>query len=136
MERSQLLAVLPCATICMSHRRWIFRWRLTSFCRTLVLVVVLCAHQSNSFLVMQVKNTNHARKNDAFKEALRDPLAPCVILVREAREDHAGMTARNLLNFGLARLRLVDSAACDHRTGNAVGYASGAGKLCPNTRRV
>jgi len=62
--------------------------------------------QSDKFL--QVKNTNHARKADAFRDALCDPLSPSIIIVREPREDHVGMVARNLLNFGLGRLRLVD----------------------------
>jgi len=36
-------------------------------------------------------NTNHAKKTDAIRESLRDPLVPCVILVRVSREDHVGM---------------------------------------------
>lgn len=38
------------------------------------------------------------------------------------------MTARSIFNFGHGRLRLVD-ARCEHCTGNAVGYASGAGEV-------
>lgn len=38
------------------------------------------------------------------------------------------MVARNILNFGIGRLRLVDPG-CDHRTGNTMGYASGAGDV-------
>jgi hypothetical protein len=55
-----------------------------------------------------IENTNHAKKAHAFADALNDPMAPSVILVRESREDYLGMVARNLLNFGIARLRLVD----------------------------
>lgn len=43
-------------------------------------------------------------------------------------QDHVGMVARNILNFGIGRLRLVDPG-CNHRTGNAMGYASGAGDV-------
>jgi hypothetical protein len=80
-----------------------------------LLVFALCVDQSTTWstCTMQVgrrfiENTNHAKKAHAFADALRDPMAPSVILVRESREDYLGMVARNLLNFGIARLRLVD----------------------------
>ena len=79
-------------------------------------------------IAMQLKNTNHLRKVDAMRAAWADTLLPAVVLVRPDREDHVGMTARSIFNFGHGRLRLVD-ARCEHCTGNAVGYASGAGEV-------
>jgi len=80
-----------------------------------LLVFALCVDQSTTWstCTMQVgrrfiENTNHAKKAHAFADALRDPMAPSVIIVRESREDYLGMVARNLLNFGIARLQLVD----------------------------
>jgi hypothetical protein len=101
--------------------------------QVLVILLFMRAHRCDGFvttLSMVVQNTNHARKADAYGDAVHDPLAPVVILVREPREDHIGMVARNLLNFGIGRLRLVD-CQCDHLSGNTIGYSSGAGNIVP-----
>ena len=45
-------------------------------------------------VLMQVKDTNHARKADAVRDALLDPLLPAVVLVRPDREVHLQKDAR------------------------------------------
>ena len=75
--------------------------------------------------------TNHARKADAYGLAAGDELAPVVVLVRPFLDQNVGATARNMLNFGLARLRLV-APVCNHLSDDAMARASGARDVLNN----
>ena len=56
-----------------------------------------------------------------------------MILVRPFLDQNVGSTARNMLNFGLAHLRLV-APVCDHLSDDAMARASGAREVLTNAK--
>jgi tRNA/rRNA methyltransferase len=56
-----------------------------------------------------------------------------VILIRPFLDQNVGATARNMLNFGLAHLRLV-APQCNHLSDDAMARAAGARDVLTNAQ--